>query len=83
MAYQKIYKQGRDDTKGKVVYKASSIPTPVCSVEQKDVGMVLCILPSLLCHLYLLADLLAYCPNLFMHLKNIFIPVCVLFEVTT
>ena len=49
----KVYKQSRDDTKVKVVYKASSIPTPACSVEQKDVGMVLCILPSLLRHLYL------------------------------
>ena len=40
-----------DDTKVKVVYKASFIPKPACSVEQKRCrDGVLYILPSLLCH---------------------------------
>ena len=45
----KVYKQGRDDIEMKVVYKASSIPTPVCSVEQKRCRNG----PSLLCHPFL------------------------------
>ena len=83
MACQKYTSKVGNDTNVKVVYKASSIPTPVCSIEQKDVEMVLCILPSLSCHLYLVCVPFAYCPNLFMHFKNIFILVCVLLGVTT
>ena len=44
-------KQGRDDIKVKVVYKASSLHLFHTSVQcraKKDVGMGLCILPSLL-----------------------------------
>ena len=69
----KVYKQDRDDTKVKVVYKAPFILTPACSVEQKRCrdGVLYITFTLVSSASILFAYLLACCPNFFVHFKNI------------